>query len=543
MICIIHGYLLDGSGSNLWTRSIVQSLVRQGETIHLVCQENHPEDFDFISEAWLYRPGAAAELLFRREVAYPGRSIMHKPELGHTLPVYVWDHYEEFKNVVPMVELPTEALEDYLKRNTDALVQVVRNNDIRAMHVNHAVLMSVAAERVSRETGVPFAIMPHGSAIEYAVKKDERFLRYAVGAFTAASRVFVIGGEMRERVTKVLGEVPGIESKLTEMNLAADTTLFEPVEPGERAKNIERLKETVAGSARGKSAKQTESLIDKLSDDLQLDTLKEIISKNSDYTNKQPDHDLEEKLSAVRWSETKTLLFVGRIIASKGIQSVIAALPLILGAQPGARLLVIGHGPLREPLEALLWALEHGARNLVENIVTWGRELEGTGAGPLEEVRLFFEQMEERGELDGYFEKAARTIRRDRVIFTGYLTHRELRYIFPCSDVAVFPSVVAEAGPLVFLEALASGCFPLGTYFAGMAASIDSVAEELPAEDADLMRVSPDPARTVSDIARKATAALALAGKHKATLREVAVRRYDWQSVARRLKAELNSLV
>ncbi|HKY05487.1 MAG TPA: hypothetical protein VJQ56_11385, partial [Blastocatellia bacterium] len=87
-----------------------------------------------------------------------------------------------------------------------------------------------------------------------------------------------------------------------------------------------------------------------------------------------------------------------------------------------------------------------------------------------------------------------------------------------------------------------SGSFPLGTYFAGMAASIDSVAEQLPAEDAELMRISPDPRRTVSDIAQKCAAALALAGRHKATLRDVAVRRYDWQSVARRLKTELDSL-
>ena len=43
------------------------------------------------------------------------------------------------------------------------------------------------------------------------------------------------------------------------------------------------------------------------------------------------------------------------------------------------------------------------------------------------------------------------------MIFTGYLTHRELRHLFPCCDAAVFPSLVKEAGPLVFLEALASG--------------------------------------------------------------------------------------
>ncbi len=84
---------------------------------------------------------------------------------------------------------------------------------ITAMHVNHAVLMSVVAQRVSEATGVPFAVMPHGSAIEYAVKG--RALPAARhGGFTAASRIFVIGDEMRGRVQAVFGEVPELDSKL-----------------------------------------------------------------------------------------------------------------------------------------------------------------------------------------------------------------------------------------------------------------------------------------------------------------------------------------
>src|SRR5215212_2742459 len=108
MICILHGYLLDGSGSNLWTRSVIQSLSRAGETTHLVCQENHPERFDFIGEAYRYHLDGSVETIFRREVPYGGRCIMHKPQIGDTLPVYVWDHYEEFTNVVPMIDLPDE---------------------------------------------------------------------------------------------------------------------------------------------------------------------------------------------------------------------------------------------------------------------------------------------------------------------------------------------------------------------------------------------------------------------------------------------------
>jgi len=167
--------------------------------------------------------------------------------------------------------------------------------------------------------------------------------------------------------------------------------------------------------------------------------------------------------------------------------------------------------------------------------------LEGRPA-PFEHLRQFFKGLEERGALDGYFETARKTIRPERVIFTGYLTHGELKYLFPCCDAAVFPSVVAEAGPLVFLEALASGCFPLGTYFAGMAASIDAVAEALPPEHAALMKLTVDPAGKVAEIAEKTAGALDLDGRHKQALRRAVAGRHDWRKVARRLAAELADL-
>jgi glycosyltransferase involved in cell wall biosynthesis len=108
--------------------------------------------------------------------------------------------------------------------------------------------------------------------------------------------------------------------------------------------------------------------------------------------------------------------------------------------------------------------------------------------------------------------------------------------------VAVFPSVVKEAGPLVFLEALASGAFPMGTYFGGMRASIDSVAEALPPGDAEAMKLDPDPHRTVADLVRNFPLALAHGERHTAALARVARERYDWGSVARTFAGELRSL-
>ncbi|HEX2205264.1 MAG TPA: glycosyltransferase [Longimicrobium sp.] len=548
MICILHGYLLEGSGSNLWTRSVVESLCRGGETVHLMAQENHPERYPFIAEARRYRPDGEVETVYGREgEGPPGCCVLHKPDLGDTLPVYVWDRYEEFPRVVPMVDLSDAEIEDYLERNVRALTRLVRENGITALHANHAVLMSVVAQRVGAAEGVPFSVMPHGSALEYAVRRDPRFLRMAREAFAAAGRVFVHGDEMRARVHAILGPVPGLDEKTMDLHLGVDTSRFEPVPRAGRPRLARELAASLAGLPRGRTAEQTDAMLAGLRGDAAGAALDEALAAGRAFASKAPDADLEAKLAAVDWERDRTLLYVGRLISAKGVQEVVAALPLLLERTPSLRLLVVGHGPLREPLEAMLWALEHGERALFGEIVANGRALEGDpegegGGHALTKVARFLEGLREAGTLDAYFEAGRRHVRRDRVIFTGYLTHRELRYLFPCCDAAVFPSLVKEAGPLVFLEALASGAFPLGTYFGGMKASIDAVAEALPPEAAEAMKLDPAPERTVTDIVRHVPVALEMGERHQEALFRVARDRYDWSSVARTLSGALRAL-
>jgi glycosyltransferase involved in cell wall biosynthesis len=363
--------------------------------------------------------------------------------LGDTLPVYVWDKYEEFTNVVPMVDLDDAAIESYTDRNVRALSRIVRENGVTAMHANHAVLMSVVAQRVGAAEGVPFSIMPHGSALEYAVKRDERFLRLATEAFTAAGRIFVIGSEMRGRVTSVFAGIPGLDEKMVDLHLGVDTSQFEPVARAERPRKAAQLRESLAGLARGRTPAQLDAMLAALRGDLTGAALDEALAAGRGYVAKQPDAELEAKLDSVDWERDPTLLYVGRLISAKGVQEVVAALPLLLERNPEMRLVVVGHGPLREPLEAMLWALEHGERDVFAEIVARGRELEGDpegegGSTELTKVARFMDALRERGELDAYFDAGRRHVRRDRVIFTGYLTHAELRYLFPCCDAAVF---------------------------------------------------------------------------------------------------------
>jgi glycosyltransferase involved in cell wall biosynthesis len=542
MLAILHGYLLEGSGSNLWTRSIIQSLCKNGQTVHLVCQENHPQIYDFITSVYIYDKEGKCEVLFKRKSPWSGRCIMHKPWIGETLPVYVWDKYEEFSDVQPMVQLNDEVINNYLENNIRIVAQIVKENGIGRLHANHAVLMSVVAQRVAAKFNIPFAIMPHGSAIEYAVKKDKRYFDYAYSAFNDASRIYVIGKEIHQRVSSLFPDIENLEDKMTELNLGADTTLFEPIKKSQRAENVKKLETVLQNVPRGKSNAMTSALLKDVNDFNTIEQLKEYIAVQGKYTAKHTDAEAESKLKSINWDTDEIILFIGRLIASKGVHSIITSLPFVFKEYPNAKMVIVGHGPLREPLEILIWALQNKYTQLAQNIIQWARELEGTKPGPLLESAGYLKALENDGKLDDYYKIASETISIDRIIFTGYLTHKELQYIFPAGDVAVFPSVVAEAGPLVFLEAIASGCFPIGTYFAGMAASIDSIRGSIADKDLDYMKLSPDAAQTVSDMVQRIRGALALKGKHSAALRKVAVERYDWSSISKRFYNDLEGL-
>ena len=87
-----HGYMLTGTGSNIYVQNLCCALVREGHDVHLLCQERHPLAHDFVGEH--ARVGAAGiEELGSQETPYPGRCVVYNPEIGDLLPVYVYDDY------------------------------------------------------------------------------------------------------------------------------------------------------------------------------------------------------------------------------------------------------------------------------------------------------------------------------------------------------------------------------------------------------------------------------------------------------------------
>jgi len=177
-------------------------------------------------------------------------------------------------------------------------------------------------------------------------------------------------------VKNVFKSVPRLDEKCVELHLGVDTSQFDPVPRDRRRERIDAIEAALKGKKRGKSREQSEAMFSRLSGALDQEELRQICVEAERYDGKAPDAGAEEKLATIEWATSPTLLFAGRIISMKGVQSVLAALPLILERVPDLQLIVVGHGPLREPMEAFVWGLEHGDRALVEKIVAWGKALE-----------------------------------------------------------------------------------------------------------------------------------------------------------------------
>ena len=97
-VLIFHGYLLRGTGSNIYNTSLCRALAGMGHEVHICCQERHPED-----------------------VGLPEGVTVHNPDIGRVLPVYVADEYEGF-DAVPFPELSDSDLDHYLEANVAAVL-------------------------------------------------------------------------------------------------------------------------------------------------------------------------------------------------------------------------------------------------------------------------------------------------------------------------------------------------------------------------------------------------------------------------------------
>lgn len=224
-VLLWHGYLLRGSGSNVYTANIARAWRAQGHDVLLMCQERDLSDLDFIDEDGDFADDNRSYVTVPTSVSPAGgRMTLLRPALGKVLPVYVLDEYEGFV-AKRFVDLSDDELQTYTDANVSALVTAIERFRPDAIITGHEVMGPEIARRAAFVTKTSYIAKLHGSGLEFAVKQQERYRRFARDGLGAA-RV-VVGGS-RYMVREAAAVVPGWLERAAVVNPGCDVELFLP---------------------------------------------------------------------------------------------------------------------------------------------------------------------------------------------------------------------------------------------------------------------------------------------------------------------------
>ena len=413
-ILIFHGYLLRGTGSNVYNASLAQALAEQGHEVHLFCQDRYADQLDWVRE--------------HRKIT------IHVPDIGGLLPVYVLDRYEGFE-VKTFPDLTDAELDRYLDANVRAVKEVVeRYGQPDAALANHLIMGPAILARA----GLRFAIKVHGSDISYTVRPHpDRFVPYAREGTDAAAGILAGSSHTARALFETVPD-PGLPARTRLGPPGVDVHRFRPHPDDEALADLERLAAA-------------------------LDAERPDASGEDSFRRNGP-----AIAAAIRgWAKgDERILFVGKLLVSKGADLLAAAWPLVHRARRRAgardpRLLIVGFGAFEHGLRRLVDALEQGDLDGARELAAEGRGLEGDEPGPLPILSSFLADPPE-----GYADAAREAV--GTILVGGRLEHDEVADVMPAAHSFTMPSTWPEAFGMVPAESAACGVPPVSADHSGM---------------------------------------------------------------------------
>jgi glycosyltransferase involved in cell wall biosynthesis len=489
-VLIFHGYLLRGTGSNVYNASLVEALAKLGHEVHLLCQDRHARELPFVDAVGHWEDGELVVETIRERA----RVTAYTPDIGRVLPVYVLDEYEGFEaRAYP--DLSDDEVEHYIAANAAAVRDVASRAAIDVGLANHLVMGPVV---LARGLDAPYAVKVHGSALTYTVAPQrERFLPYATEGLAGASAVLVGSRHTAEGLWGVMDdpELP-VRTRLGPPGVDADA--FVPCE--DAAARLAALAGRLAGAgAAGWGGEEGAA----------------------------------DALRALDPARDRIVCFVGKLIVSKGVDLLVAAWPLVTEAIPDARLVMVGFGTYRAGVERLAHALRDGDLDAARTIARRGRALEGGPEGELRYLDAFLERLGNGPDAGAYVAAAAHGL--TRIHFTGRLEHSDLPDLLCACEAMVVPSTWPEAFGMVAAEAASCGALPVSAAHSGLAEVSKILAAALPRDLRPLLsfELGDD---AVEQIADRLIRWLRLEPERRASvsraLSELARERFSWEGVA-----------
>lgn len=496
-ICLWHGWLLEGTGSNVYTARTAEAMRQAGHDVLILCQDPHLDRYGFL-DAYGTVSRHVSALVPTGAPPAAGRATALRPSIGDLLPVFVYDEYEGFE-VKRFVDLTDEELERYMDANIEAVRAAVAWHNSDILVTGHVVPGAAIGRRSVGDGGYVAKI--HGSDLEYAIKLDERYERMALEGLEGARGIV---GSSEDVLQRTLAFVPSVRDRMRIAYPGVDAERFRIVPRQRSLEHVARLLESDARVIFGRSAATADALSSALRarDDSALDELA------TSYDQTAPDVGAASVISGLASLEGPLVGYLGKLIPQKGVERMIEAVATL-----GVHGVVVGFGTYREWLEALVEALDEGSAEAY----SWLQEVSEM------KMELAPAQIETAG-------------LRDRISFTGRLDHRYAPGILAALDVLVVPSTLAEAFGMVAAEGAATGAFPLVARHSGLAEVAEALESEV--DRRGLFSFEPGEGATERVVSGLRTL-LEIKGSERDELRSAIAgyvkREWSWQATSKRI--------
>ncbi len=530
-ILLTHGYLLKGTGSNLYVANLVKECCKAGHDVFLMCQDYNPIDFDFIEEVYRFdKDNNTPTLVDKQKTSFPGKCKCFVPNLDGFLPVYVYDHYDGFE-VKEFPNCTDEEIERYAVQNQNAMSAIIKDYSIDCINTNHTILFPYIAANVKGD--IDHFVTVHGSALNFSVKQDSRFVHHAKIGFDSAAMIIVDSKHAEDELYEYTetNDLQYLDEKVIIIPAGVDVESFTLID-GDKTAFIDKFNSAIAKKANNDKGRTNSLLLNTpLKSQSEISSLVKEVKESYDY--RFVDQNISEKIQGIEWQDDNTVLFIGKYLWTKGMFLILFAIPEILKKNRNTKFIFVGFGPFRENAETIVNLLSNNEIDLIEEMILSNHEIFCTDKGdPLPLLADIFKNqkaslIDTLSELEGSIS--------DKVIFTGFVEHNELKYLLPSVDCLIAPSVFPEAFGMVAIEAMACGIYPVLTYQSAFAEISDEVIEGLAGYDLEINKVLLDEFGALN-IAKNVNALFeSKLDKHldfKNALRDIVVKNYSWTGIA-----------
>lgn len=467
---IVHGYLLSGTGSNIYTASVAKTWRDMGHAVTVVCQDRNAGSLEFVDECFI-----GTDTIPNTPPA-EGTIRVVVPDIGDLLLVYVLNRYEGYtvKALGDPLTCTEDEIESVIDKTAIGLKKVLTQGVDRVL-ANHTLLSPVVSKRACQDTNVPYDVKVHGSSICFSLKQRPELLKYAVEGLSSCQKIVVgthyISTVMSDTFKECL-QNSELSQKVIRIPPGMDPSLFQLLKSTlvNQERFLANVKDFIERKPNGRRAPN----ITLPKHPSQLEDLRSaLVSLSDSYDQWSVDADLLSRWPVIAEDEPIVCYF-GAYLNTKGVGELLASFPHILDRIPKARLLIIGYGSYREQMEGMLFSFESGK---VEDFISYAQAGDFLDCSS-NQLRALFRQLS--------------PAECQRITITGMLEHKQLYEILPLVSVVVVPSKASEAFGMVSVEAMSCGVLPVCNYHTGIKDVLDVVKRSDPQMEA-IMHLEPRP--------------------------------------------------